>query len=567
MNAAHRFSWAVFALLLSLTGLARCWNYADVFVDGHVFFIDGDCYSRMTRVQRVMDHPFAAVHQHEFENWPEGVQPHTTAPFDDLTAALAFALRPFTKEPLDLAGALVSLLIGAAIAAFLWAWAGRLKLVYRVPMIFLFATSPILVHGTALGRPDHQSLLMLCMAVALGAEAALLRGGPSARWAAASGFAWGLGLWTSLYEPAILLIAVALWKLLDWIASLRSSSTPRAKQGSVLRLRYAAIVLVLLVATFVDGWRSPVPDAVVLKYFPLWSRTIGELQSMPPWSPALFRWVSGLLLLSPALLGWLALRRDASGGGGTSDRRCASFWLVLLLATWALACWQARWGYFFALVFVMSLPWQLLALARLAERLWRPKCEAVTRRFVLALFAASLWPVGAEWADRLGCSPAGKEGLALRYEQREDNLALYDVAQQLAGPRRLPVLAPWWLSPALAYWSRQPCVAGSSHESLAGIVDTALFYTSEDPVAALAILARRRAACVVAYEPSRVLQTSAAILGKPIRGEGEGMMAFTLYNHPRRPPEGLQLVYSNGAFRVFLWPDGLEASAEESGAK
>ncbi len=515
--------------LLVLAALVRCWNFADVFVAGKVFYVDADCYSRMTRVQRVLAHPGTPVHRHEFENWPEGTQPHTTAPFDDATAALAVALRPFTVDiarATDLAGALISLLLGVAAAAFLWAWAGRLGLPYcRVPTVFLFATSPILVHGTVLGRPDHQSLLILCMAVALGAEAVLFTRSTRA-WGIAAGLGWGLGLWVSLYEPGVLL----------GLALLLNLGNPKRLVARERWAGWAVFAAILLLAGMVDGWRSPVPDPEVIRFFSNWSRAIGELNHLPPWSPVLMRWTLGLLPLSPVLLLLAGLRKK------DADRR-ALFWLAMLLAMVALTCWQVRWGYFLALVFAMSLPWQLSVF---------PK-----RWVALAVFAVAFLPVAGEWMSR-----AGRAERSRRAEQRADNLALYAVAQQLRGPLRLPILAPWWQSPALAYWSGQPCVAGSSHESLPGTVDSARFYASTDPREALAILARRKVACVIAYDPGRVLAVSDAILGLPQDKEtanaSRNTMAEWLYTRPHSPPPGLELAGMNPAFRVFLRPEGVE---------
>ncbi len=112
-----------------------------------------------------------------------------------------------------------------------------------------------------------------------------------------------------------------------------------------------------------------------------------------------------------------------------------------------------------------------------------------------------------------------------------------------------------WQSPALAYWSGQPCVAGSSHESLPGTVDASRFYLSYGETGAEEILARRRVACVIAYEPERVNAVAAAILGKT---PGEGSMGEYLFRRPHSPPAFLSLAYSNNAFRVFLRPDGIE---------
>ena len=520
-------SLIVLAVLLALTVWLRCWNHEEVFVAGKTFFVDPDCYSRMTRVQRVYEHPGTVIHRHEFENWPDGTQPHTTAPFDDLTAGFAALLRPFApsaQTALDWAGAWISPLLGVLTAAFLWFWGGRRKVPYRIPMLFFFAVSPILVHGTVLGRPDHQSLLLFCMAVALGAEAMLLEN-PVERalrarygWAITGGLAWGLGLWVSLYEPLILLVAA----LLLGVVLTRKAffSRERAVWG-------VALAGVLLLALVVDGWQVSVPDSVVQEYFANWSKTIGELAHVS--LAGLFHWTGWLILPAPLLLIWMGWKRQ---------ERTAWFWLVLLLILSGLTCWQARWGYFLALAFAMALPVLLNAF---------PK-----RWIALVAFGVSLWPLAVEW-DR----QTDPKNAPLRAERRMDNLALYDVAQKLRGAIRLPILAPWWQSPALAYWSGQPCVAGSSHESLPGTVDASRFYLSTDPDAAEAILARRRVACVVAYDADRVNAVSSTILGEAIPKDTMGQF---LYERPHSPPPFLEPVdaSSNRVFRVFLRPAGLE---------
>lgn len=503
--------------MLALVALLRCWNADDIFVAGRTFFVDPDCYSRMTRVQRVWEHPGTVVHRHEFENWPEGTEPHTTAPFDDLTAALAGALRGFScdgQTALDWAGAWISPLLAVLTAAALWFRGGR----YRAATVLLFAVSPILVHGTALGRPDHQSLLILSLAVALRAETVLLER-YSKGWAWAGGLAWGFSLWVSLYEPLGLLVLVLF---------LGTALRGRAFWGRERWGWAVGLGAMLLAALAVDGWKISEPDPVILAYFANWSRTIGELSHAP--LAELLAWTGWLLLPAPVIWIWLGWKKG--------DRQ-AWFWLGLLLALAALTVWQARWGYFLALGFAMALP-SLLLFFR-----WRGLAWGV--------FIVSLWPMAREWDRMLDAQQS-----PLKEEQRRDNLALYDVAQQLRGQRRLPVLAPWWQSPALAYWSGQPCVAGSSHESLPGTVDTARFYltpAANGAPAGEAILARRRVACVVAYDPSRVESVCSAILGKPA---GEETLARSLYERPHSPPPYLKLAYSNAAFRVFLRADGVE---------
>ena len=172
MQRVGRFALIVFeiTLLSALILATRCANYQDVFVAGNVYFADADCYARMTRAQMVREKPGLIIRHHEFENFPQGTTPHTTAPLDYLIVALSLFLNPFTAHALDLAGAFVSPLLALLGAWFLWWWSRRMKFRYRWVMLILYAISPILVHGTELGRPDHQSLLILLVAIAICAE-------------------------------------------------------------------------------------------------------------------------------------------------------------------------------------------------------------------------------------------------------------------------------------------------------------------------------------------------------------------------------------------------------------
>src|SRR5206468_9665524 len=77
----------------------------------------------------------------------------------------------------------------------------------------IYAISLVLVHGTALGRPDHQSLVMLLVTVAICAEWTS-RSKSSPQWSALSGTTWGLALWVSFYEPLVLFAIVVAVNLL-----------------------------------------------------------------------------------------------------------------------------------------------------------------------------------------------------------------------------------------------------------------------------------------------------------------------------------------------------------------
>jgi len=186
--------FAALFIFCVLTFAARCHNLRDVFIGGRIYFVDADCYSRMTRARMVAEHPGMIVRHHDFENFPQGVNAHTTAPLDYLIVAgkklldAGFALFDSGKtsvlrgQTLDLAGALVSPLLGVLTCGWLavWAWSatGHSSLVraWAAPSAPLFfAISPIAVHGTVLGRPDHQSLIIFLLAIIIGAETRLMQ--------------------------------------------------------------------------------------------------------------------------------------------------------------------------------------------------------------------------------------------------------------------------------------------------------------------------------------------------------------------------------------------------------
>ena len=246
-----------------------------------MYFADADCYSRMTRVRMVPEHPGLVVRHHQFENFPAGVVPHTTAPLDYLIAGLAAVLGGLISQPLDLAGALISPLLALATGWFLWWWARRAKLRQRWAGLLLFALSPILAQGTALGRPDHQALLILLVLVALAAEWSL-REQPSRGWALVSGLSWGLALWVSLYEPLVILLVL----LGAQMIFARPQLLHRSRRGGWL-----ALGIVLLVAALVERRWLELPPASLHDSYARWSATIGELSHVGLASATWWQWL------------------------------------------------------------------------------------------------------------------------------------------------------------------------------------------------------------------------------------------------------------------------------------
>ncbi len=495
--------------LATLFLAAVTWNRTQIFVPRSdngllVVYADGDCHSRMQRAAMVAENPGTIIRSHHFENFPQGTFPHTTAPMDYLIAALGVIMRPF-----DAAGAWISPLLGLVTLLFLFFWSRSLDLRPRWPMLILFAVSPALIHAFALGRPDHQSLLVALTTIALASNFAFVRTARSA-WAWTSGAAWGLALWVSWFEPLILLATQEM---------ARTLVLRRAAYRKIWRHALLLAAGIALAAWALEGFRSPWPDATVREFFPRWAALLGELQGATP--AAMFTWTGWLLVPAPLLLAWDYFRRRDP---------LALIVLTLLVVVTALTGWQARWNAWQAAVFCLALPWMLTPL----RRSW----------IIWTVFLASLWPVAWAWDARISPTPGEK---ARAQEKIIESVLLDQTARFLETQPRGGVLAPWWISPALARLSGQPMVGGTSHQSLPGSVDTARFFLSDDDSVAASQLSLRRVKYVVTDASERVIATSAALLGVPTPPQP----LIVRLASGRDIPDFLQPVFANQFFRVY----------------
>jgi hypothetical protein len=471
------------------------------------------------------------VRHHDFENFPAGTTSHTTAPLDYLILALSLLLKLFTTQAFDLAGALISPLLALLAGWFLWWWSRRMKFRYGWVMLILYAISPILVHGTELGRPDHQSLLMLLVTIAICAEWVLqcdraraieVNSRRLSEWSILSGIAWGLAIWISAYETlALFFITMVVSVLQD----------RKATFANYRRIGWLCFGLIIAAALLIEQRIPAISIFRSNEIFENWGRTIGELAHVSPASPIWLRWAGYLLLVAPFLI-WFGLWERKSKSTSKSTRESTPlFIIVLLIATYLLTIWQARWAYFFVLIFAMALP-ALLEPIKLRT--------AVSITFILSIF-----PVLRDWDARLWPNEAE---LARRIEQRNESIQLRELAINLRSPETQPFLSPWWLSPAIAYWSGQPGVAGSSHESLEGNEQSARFFLSQDWQTARKILENRRVAWVIAYDFERLTSNSSAILGLPVP---QSPLCFVLDRTPAEVPPFLIFSAQNGAGKLY----------------
>ena len=519
---ARRILSIIEITILSILILATwCVNYQDVFVAGNIYFTDADCYARMTRVRMCSEHPGLIVRHHDFENFPAGTTPHTTAPLDYLILALSMLLKPFTAHSLDLAGALISPSLALLGGWFLWWWSVKFR--YRWITLIVYAISSIIVHGTELGRPDHQSLLMLLVTVAICAEWSLQAETSSvsdpdrSKWSIVSGIAWGLAIWTSAYESLVLLLLVL-------VAS--GSKNPKTISARSRRYGWVCFVLVILIALVIERRIPSFSTLYSDSLFQNWARTIGELAHISPSNPIWLHWCGYLLLVTPFLI-WLGVIKTRH----KSNEITPKFVLALFVATYLLTIWQARWAYFFVLIFS-------LALSHLLEPI-------KSRPAVWIAFFLSILPILRDWDETLW---PNEVQLTDRVAQRNESEQLRDMALILQSSEDHPFLAPWWLSPEIAYWSNQPGVAGSSHESLPGIEDSARFFVSQDWGMARRLLENHKVAWVIACDSQRAAQNSGEILGTAVPQQPVCMM---LDKMATTAPPFLVLSAENGAAKLY----------------
>ncbi len=440
--------------------------------------VEADCYSQLARVQRILAGHRLVQNHFKVENWPQGLVPSTTAPFDYCILLLYAPLHFFTRFPLDWAGALVSPLLWAGLVVFWMVFRSHeFNRAGRALFIFGSAALPGFVWATACGRPRHQSLILVLLALGLTAEYERwhLAVTPRRAWSICAGLAWGFACWTSLYEPVFVTAVVLLFNL----AVRRRESVP-------LLVSFGGV---MLVALLVEGVHIFIPPPEYHDALARWLGTIGEIR---PFSPSLalvghlaFRALSLLLL---PFVAWALWTRENSN---RTDRLLVLLTTCLMLFT-AL---QSRWNYYANLGELFL----LVRFFQLAPTRW-PQLA------VLAVFLIGLVNIDAAKM---------RNGAAAMAAQ--PSVQLLRVARAIDQPGG--VLAPWWLSPGLLYFSGQPIVSGSSHCGISGIVDSARFYNATSWIDAEKILQDRRVRWVVMYDDPDleypVLNTSRGILGLP----------------------------------------------------
>lgn len=442
--------------------------------------VEADCYSQLARVQRIL-HGQGLIQNHfKVENWPEGLTPSTTAPFDYVILLLYAPLSLFTRHPLDWAGALVSPALWVGLVFFWTLFRSReFNLAGRALFLIGSAALPAFIWATACGRPRHQSLILALMAMGLTAEYErwLIELAPKRAWNIFAGIVWGLACWTSLFEPTL----VAAWLILfNLIVRRRESPAFLVSFG-----------IVMLAALLVEGVHIFIPPPEYQEALVRWLGTISEVR--PVDFAAMMQRMTLVLLIVP----WLAWRLWPRTNGNKTD---ALLILLTLLLT-ILTALQGRWLYYACLGELFL----IVRYVQIAPARW-------TRLVVLFIFV-----IGVADADITQI-----EGRA-RAPANQPSLQLAQLSRAISAPGG--IMAPWWLSPGLLYFSGQPIVSGSSHCGISGIVASAKFFAATSWADAERILRERQARWVVVWDDQTVyngqqyvyplLNSSRGILGLP----------------------------------------------------
>ena len=447
----------------------------------HPYAVEADCYSQLARVQRIL-HGEGLIQNHfKVENWPEGLIPSTTAPFDYVILLLYAPLTLFTRYPLDWAGALVSPALWIALVLF-WIFfrSRQFNWIGRALLVIGSAALPALVWATACGRPRHQSLILFFLALGLTAEYERWQIGLSQKrlWNIFAGVIWGLAFWTSLFEPTLVIVLLIIFNLIV-----------RRRENQAFLISFG---IVMLLALLVEGVHIFIPSPEYHETLGRWLETIAEVQGI---DFADLAWRMTFILLILPVVAWRLLKQPG-------DRRVDLFLVLLTALLTVITLFQGRWIYYASLG-------EIILVARYCQT---PPIRW-SRVAIVAVFFIGLADSDYQiWTRTKVQAPANQPSLQLE-----------QIARSIDKPGG--IMAPWWLSPGLLYFSGQPIVAGSSHCGISGIVASARFYAAESWVDAERILQQRRVRWVVVYDDQTVynnlqfvyplLNSSREILGLP----------------------------------------------------
>jgi hypothetical protein len=439
--------------------------------------VEADCYSQLARDQRILQGQGLIQNHFTVENWPEGLIPSTTAPFDYAILTLYAPLTLVTPYPLDWAGALISPALGLALVFFWMFFRSRtFNRAGRAALIIGLAFIPALIWATSFGRPRHQSLIVALLAVALTAEYERWDS-LKKHWHIAAGILWGFACWTSLFEPLLAVVTLVIFNLVV-----------RRRESAAFGISFGVVMLVALV---LEGVHVFIPPPEYRDVLGRWLQFIAEMRGMT------FGELANGMTLAVLVLPWISWQLWARGAGNKTD-----YLLIILTVVLAvLAFFEKRWLNYACLteIFLFARYFQIAPLR------W-------SRALLALLFLADVAQANyLEIENTVGQPPA------------QPSAELAQIARSIDAPGG--IMAPWWISPGLLYFSGQPIVSGSSHCGISGIAASAAFFATTSWNDAEKILHDRQVRWVVVWDEKKyqypLLASSQEILGLPVSTDDE----------------------------------------------
>jgi hypothetical protein len=266
------------------------------------------------------------------------------------------------------------------------------------------------------------------------------------RWSAASGIAWGLAIWNSAYESLVVFLLVMVVSALENRQALLARSR---------RAGWLCFVLTIAIALLIERRMPSLSIFHSNAIFKNWASTIGELAHVLPANPIWLRWCGYFLLLTPVLI-WITISRNRT----RSERAMPWFVPVILVATYALTIWQARWGYFFVLIFALALPVLLTPIN--------------SRVAVWIAFVLSMYPILRDWDERLCRMKRQLAAHGTAYSKRRKYATSAPICNR---QRRARSLRHGGFRPRLLIGAGSPESPEVRTRSLSGIEDSARFFS------------------------------------------------------------------------------------------
>ncbi|MEM1058871.1 MAG: hypothetical protein AAGK14_06460 [Verrucomicrobiota bacterium] len=484
------------------------------------YMVEADAYTRLIRVRNILDGQGLVQSFHPHENYPEGITPSTTLPFDLVILSLHPIMSLWSAEPLDWAGAFAAYVCFPIIFVLLYFWSGRLGWRWEARGLLLvgITVTPGIMWATPFARPDHQALVLLMLSGGLAAE--LIRWRPdrpdTVFWAALGGACWAFALWTSLFEPLILFALILVTNLI---------ARRREQHPFLISFGVVAAVAILVegahLREIVGQAFSTVSDDQIRSALGRWSETVNELKPM-----YLSLWhlsvnLTALVWLLPVTIACLYRQ-----SGLRLEHHLLTGMTVLLTL---FAIFQVRWFYYATLGLL------------LLTALWIHREKLAVLRYGAVTIVGLSWIVC--WAAMFGEQNDPEKKQPPVFPQVKQLARLAD--QENSGS----VMGVYWLSPAFSYFSGRPMVASSSHLTIEGIVDTSRFFTTSSWIEANRIAQEREAGWILCFVPSYQHMMSEIILGEKtdrekVRGLADLPVGFRLYvpEAARAVPSRYQLV-------------------------